>query len=178
MLMVDNGGEGTAAGPEEADRGVQEKGKPVGDNGEAGELKNQLQRLQAEFENYRKRTDQGMRHARNVGKTELAREMLPFFDEFAIAVSHSQDEGIKALNGNLVKTLGAQGIRKMECLGKAYDSSLHEVVRAEDCGEKEGTIIKVITDGYTCNGEVIRHAFVVISKGGSETSVENLGQKA
>ena len=143
---------------------------------ELDKVKDQLLRLQAEFENYRKRSELGMKKSREIGKIELALGLLTFVDEFEVALSHLKGEdaqGFTALQANLSKMLESQGIRKMDCMGKEYDSNLHDVLKAEEGNEKQGTIVKIIKDGYTCSSEVVRHALVIVSSGSKAENGEN-----
>lgn len=148
---------------------------------EIGELRSQLQRLQAEFENYRKRSEQSSARSREAGKMELACDVLSFTDDFEAAMAHlcrNDREGMNAIQAKFSKVLAANSIRKMDCLGRQADPLLHEVVRAEEDGAREGTILKVVKDGFLYGDAVLRHAFVVVSKGSAAPKEKNAGGKS
>lgn len=127
------------------------------------ELEDRLLRLQAEFENFRKRNakeQDGLAEKANAG---LLLKLLPVVDELELAVNHSKDDGVKMVYMNLMSTLGKQGLEEMDSLGKQFDPYYHDALKQEE-GE-EGKILEIVQKGYLFKGKVLRHAKVVVGNG-------------
>jgi molecular chaperone GrpE len=139
------------------------------------ELEEIVKRLQAEFDNYRKRTATENAKRAEDGKMEFAKEMLHFADEFENALSHLKGEekkGVEMIYRSFVKTLDNQGVREMNCAGQKYDPYLHDALKSEESGKPEGTIIGVVKKGYYFRDMVLRHAAVIVSGKKGEKSKE------
>lgn len=131
------------------------------------ELEQDLVRLQAEFENYRKRTSKELQERGALGKMEFANSILPFIDEFETALGHLQGEskkGMQMVLENGKKLLQAQGVREMKCENERYDPYKHEVILQQESEKPEGTIIAIARKGYFFKEKVLRHAQVIVSK--------------
>ncbi|MCL2621729.1 MAG: nucleotide exchange factor GrpE [Firmicutes bacterium] len=124
-----------------------------------------LKRLQAEFENYRKRTNNAVEQAVATGKEYAAAAFLPALDsiEEALKLSQDNDPGIILIKKQLEKALGVNGIVEIVALNKPYDPNFHNVVMAEE-GSPQSTVTAVWQKGYTINGKVLRPASVKINK--------------
>ncbi len=134
---------------------------------------NQLLKLKAEFENYRKRVDRERPEYYKRGKAELLLKLLPIHDLLRraheqIQVSHARSEIAKGMEGifrEFEKIFKAEGASPMDALGKPYDARAHEVigiVEREDAAE--GAVVEVLEDGFTLNGDVLRTAKVRVAK--------------
>ncbi len=138
---------------------------------------NQLLMLKAEFENYRKRVDRERPEHYKRGKAELLLKLLPIHDLLRraheqIQVSHARSELAKGMEGifrEFEKIFKAEGASPMDALGKPYDARAHEVigiVESEDAAE--GTVVEVLENGFTLNGDVLRTAKVRVAKAKSK----------
>ena len=142
---------------------------------------NDLQRLQAEFENYIKRTNKEKENIALVSRFELIKKVLPIVDEFEIALKVIEKtsekghitEGIKMVFKHLCTLLKEQEINPIDSLGKKYDPFIHEVTKKIDSPKEEGIIIEEIQKGYLFQGNLIRPAKVIISNGKKEAATEN-----
>jgi molecular chaperone GrpE len=132
-----------------------------------------LRRLQAEFDNYRKRTmrEQSARIAS--AAQSLVSRLLPVLDNFELAVSHAEQsrdfdrmlKGVEMVFGELQDLLSNEGLVGIEAEGKPFDPERHEaVVAVEEEGVEAGTVIDVIRKGYEFNGRVLRPAMVKVAR--------------
>jgi molecular chaperone GrpE len=138
--------------------------------------KEQLLRLAAEFDNYKKRAKRDIEGARTLGMAEFARKLLPVLDEFylaGIAAQKSADKslskGVELLYANFTETLKKQGLEEVKCEG-IYDPFMHEIVMTQESKEKAGTILEVLKTGYLFSGILIRPASVIVA--GEKKKVE------
>ena len=123
----------------------------------------QLQRLQAEFENYQKRTDKEKQEILKNANQDLIIQLLGILDNFELALKHTTDKGIEMIYSELYSILEKQGLKKIKAEGK-FDPELHEVLIQEE-GKKDGIILEEFQKGYTLNDKLIRPSKVKISKG-------------
>lgn len=136
----------------------------------SAELKDQLLRLAAEFDNYKKRVKKEIENAESTGKASLLRNMLPVIDEFdlaMIAVSDSKEKaiakGIEMLYSNFMDALKKEGLGEVEADG-IFDPHKHETVMVRESDERDGTILETVKKGYMFEGMLLRPASVIISK--------------
>lgn len=140
---------------------------------ETDELRERLLRLAAEFDNYKKRTAKEVDAAKNLGKVEMLRKLLPAIDELELALvaikgnGSDQIKGVELVYTNLLEVLKAEGLVVMDAKGKA-DPFKHEVMLVKESDEEEGTILEVVRKGYTFKEMLIRPASVIVSKGREE----------
>lgn len=137
-------------------------------------LKDQLLRQMAEFDNYRKRTLKEKADLILSGGQKLMEALLPVLDDIEraqqnIAASNeikTLKEGVELILSKLTKTLGAQGLKRMETEGAAFDTDFHEAVALIPATEdaQKGSIIDCVQAGYLLNDKVIRHAKVVVGQ--------------
>lgn len=134
-----------------------------------------LQRLQAEFDNYRKRTEQEKQLIIKQANQELIQKFLTVLDSFELAFRNQKEDnefvkGMKLIFSETYSTLEKEGLRKIDCLGKKFDSKFHEVMLQEISDKEEGIILEELQKGYMLNERVIRFSKVKISKalGGKE----------
>lgn len=137
-------------------------------------LKDQLLRQMAEFDNYRKRTLKEKADLILSGGQKLMEALLPVLDDIEraqqnIAASNEIEtlkEGVELILSKLTKTLGAQGLKRMETEGAAFDTDFHEAVALIPATEdaQKGSIIDCVQAGYLLNDKVIRHAKVVVGQ--------------
>ena len=138
-------------------------------------LADQLLRLQAEFENVRKRHLKEKEDYFRFAHGELVRELLPVYDHFVIALStientsqgenHSVLQGIQMIQKEMWDILSRNGLSKIETAGKIFDPEQHEALESvEDDTQPEETVVEEVRPGYLLNGKLLRPASVKISK--------------
>lgn len=140
---------------------------------QVGELTADLQRIRADFENYRKRVDVEKEQARAVGKSSTILKLLPVIDNIERAVTYLPDElkdnkwaqSVKGLIKNLEKSLEGLDLHRIDANpGTAFDPELHEAIQMDDGeGEKE-VIAEELQSGYKLGNNVIRHSMVKVTK--------------
>jgi molecular chaperone GrpE len=122
-----------------------------------------LQRLQAEYQNYRKRVDRDRAHARAAGETNVLRSLLTVLDDLGRAEQHGElTGGFKAVADALQQAVKAHRLEAFGSPGEAFDPHLHEALfhAGESADIEVTTIASVIRTGYRVGDEVIRHAQV------------------
>jgi molecular chaperone GrpE len=132
-----------------------------------------LRRLQAEFDNYRKRTMREQTARIASASQALVSRLLPVLDNFELAVSHAEQsrdfdrmlKGVEMVFGELNDVLGGEGLGAIEASGKPFDPERHEAVVAVEADDVEaGTVVDVIRKGYEFNGRVLRPAMVKVAR--------------
>ena len=120
-----------------------------------------LRRLQAEFENFRKRTVKQQSDLLERAAETLVRELLPVLDIADLAAAHGADDQVGAA---LFDALGKEGLEKLDPVGNPFDPSEHDAVLHEE-GDGEPEVIDVMRAGYKWRGRLVRPAMVKV-KGG------------
>ena len=134
----------------------------------------QLLRLQADFENYRKRTEKEKPLLISFGKAEVLKALLPMYDNLLKAKGEFNKEGsdVKHLKHGLMmileeveKSFKAQGLKVLDGVGKPYDPMTQEVITTVPCSEKEdGKVLQELVKAVELDGKIIRPAQVVVCK--------------
>lgn len=122
-----------------------------------------LQRLQAEYQNYRKRVERDRAHARAVGEANVLRSLLTVLDDLGRAEQHGElVGGFKAVADALQQAVKAHRLESFGAPGEAFDPRLHEALfhAGESADIDVTTIASVVRTGYRVGDEVIRHAQV------------------
>ncbi len=137
------------------------------------ELTDALQRLQAEFINYKNRTEKESKLLVEYANSELIKKMLPVLDSFEIALKNSQDtakfkQGMEMLHAQFLDVLKQEGLNRIEAEGKKFDPYKHEVLLKQNSEHDEDTVIDELQKGYQVKDRVIRHSKVKISAGKKE----------
>lgn len=156
---------------EEEHRALQEKAKRT------EELFDQLLRLQAEFENTRKRHLKEKEEYVRFAHGAIVQELLPVYDHFVIALSNIETlsgeegnhevilKGVRMIQNEMWELLSRNGLSKIETVGKPFDPEQHEAIETvEDETGPEGTVVEEVRPGYLLNGKLLRPASVKISK--------------
>ena len=135
-------------------------------------------RKAAEFENYKRRTENDQLNLIKYAAESFIIKLLPVIDDFERSLEHidsaneSLKEGIKLVYDKLMKVLDEQGVKKMDAVGKPFDVNFHEaLMQIKDDRAKPHTVLKELEKGYLYKDRVIRHAKVVVSEDTSEESV-------
>jgi molecular chaperone GrpE len=138
---------------------------------ERDERTDDLKRVAAEFENYRKRVarDQASQAAR--AHERLVKELLPVLDDLERALEAASEheegkveEGVRLVQRELQEALGKEGLVEIETNGR-FDPHVHEALLSQPSEQDEGAILEVLQKGYRLGDRVLRPARVVISQG-------------
>ena len=129
------------------------------------------QRAQADFINYKRRTEQEKGEISQFARATFILELLPVLDDLerafaAIPLRLTKTgwvDGIKLIWTKLRTTMEAQGLSEIKALGEPFDPHLHEAIR-QDKGE-EGVVVKEVQKGYKFNDRIIRPSKVVVGNG-------------
>ena len=129
---------------------------------------NDMLRIQAEFDNYRKRMTTALGDARQDGFMDAICSFLPALDSFKMATDMITDKntlmGIKFIEKGILDTLSKMGVEEIDTTGK-FNPELHQAIDTENSEEHEsGDIIKVASKGFTYKGKVIRYSQVIVKK--------------
>jgi|APSaa5957512622_1039677.scaffolds.fasta_scaffold208065_1 molecular chaperone GrpE len=131
-------------------------------NDKEKELTDRLQRLQAEFTNFQRRTEL-KKHENLINANEnLISELLVVLDHFELSLKHNKDKGIALIYDDLNKILEKQGLKIIDTKGK-FNPEFHEALIQEE-GKKEGIILEEFQKGYLLNDKLLRASKVKISK--------------
>jgi molecular chaperone GrpE len=128
--------------------------------GERDEYLDQLRRVQADFENYRKRVMKQQAETVERATEGLVAELLPVLDACDAALAHG-DASIEPIAKALIDVLEKQGLDKLAPDGEAFDPNRHEAVAHEPDDDSAGlTVTEVLRPGYVWKGRVLRPAMV------------------
>lgn len=138
------------------------------------ELTADLQRMRADFENYRKRMDAEKSSARENGKASAVIQLLPAIDTIDRAIRHMPAEladnkwamGIAAISKNLDKTLESLNLSRIAATpGTIFNPEFHEAVQFDEDSEGEHEVVaEELQSGYLLGGQPIRHAMVKVTR--------------
>jgi molecular chaperone GrpE len=138
---------------------------------EIEEYKTSLARLQADFVNYKKRTEREKQNLINYGIENFVCELLPILDNFQRAMESEIEQenefykGIEMIENQLIELLRKHGVKEIESLDENFDPNCHNAIVLEDVeGVDEGIVTGVLQKGYTLNDKVIRPSMVKVSK--------------
>jgi molecular chaperone GrpE len=127
--------------------------------GERDEYLDQLRRVQADFENYRKRVMKQQAETVERASEGLVAELLPVLDACDAALAHG-DTSVEPIAKALVDVLEKQGLDKLVPEGEAFDPNRHEAVAHEPGDDDSPTVTEVLRPGYVWKGRVVRPAMV------------------
>ena len=130
-----------------------------------------LQRVAADFENYRKRVAREQENLAARAHERLVKELLPVLDDLERALRAAEqheeaklEEGVRLVHRELEDALAKEGLVEIETDGK-FDPHVHEALLSQPSDKDEGEIIEVLQKGYRLGDRVLRPARVVISQG-------------
>lgn len=134
--------------------------------GELAERTADLQRLTAEYANYRRRVDRDRKAAVDTAKAAVVTELLGILDDLDRARAHGDLESgpLKSVADKLVDALRKQGLEGFGAEGDAFDPTLHEAVQHEGSGH-DPVLGTVMRKGYRLGERVLRHALVGVTDG-------------
>jgi len=143
-------------------------------------LSGQLLRLQAEFDNYKKRTAKEKEALSTQSEAKFMLRLLPIYEELGLAENEAKKMDDEAVKKGILLVLSKfraafekEGLSEMRLEGEKFDPFRHETAMREDSAAPEGTIVRVIQKGYLFKGEMLRHAIVSVSSGKKPGEKEN-----
>ena len=168
----------------EINNSVNEKDQKIAElEKEIENLKDRFLRKAAEFENYKRRTENDQLNLIKYSAVSFILKMLPVMDDFERSLDHIEEakdidalkKGLKLVYEKLSKVLDAEGVKKIEAVGKAFDVNFHEaIMQKKDDSVEPHTVIDEVEKGYLYKDKVIRHSKVVVSE---ESTGEHFGNK-
>ena len=149
---------------------VKEKNEKIEEmDAEIDDLLSRLQRLQADFVNYRKRSQREKAEMSARGKIKLCASLLPVIDNFERALKSEDNKndfykGVEMIYNQLLKTFADQGIEEILAEGEEFNPEYHEaIMRVESEEFEEGTVVEVVQKGFSLDDRVIRPAMVKVA---------------
>jgi molecular chaperone GrpE len=137
---------------------------------ERDEYLDDLKRVAADFENYRKRAARDRESLVARAHERLVKELLPVLDDLERALEAAEEheeakleEGVRLVHRELRQALGKEGLVEIETDG-AFDPHVHEALLTQPSDEEDGAILQVIQKGYRLGDRVLRPARVVVSQ--------------
>ena len=151
---------------------------------QAAEANDRFLRLQADWDNYRRRTAQERLDERQRATEKLVVDLLPVIDDLERAIEHADNltdpaakqfvEGVDAICKKLVGVLNKEGVEVVNPVGEAFDPLSHQAVsQIEDTEAYDETVAQVYQKGYRMGGKDIRTAMVVVTHGGPKRPAES-----
>lgn len=148
---------------------------------ELAETRDRWIRLNADFENFRRRTLKEREEAYQFGHQALAKDLLPAVDNLERAIDAARKSGVGDLESllqglelvqrDLESVLARHGVTEVEALGQPFDPSVHEALaQLPDASVSPGTVVQVYQRGYRLRDRLLRPAQVVVSRSGDAGS--------
>lgn len=137
-------------------------------------------RLQADWENYRRRTAQERLDERERATEKLVEALLPVVDDMERALDHARTQelaedfqqfvdGVDAVRAKLLSVFDREGVEAIDPAGEAFDPNIHQAVgRVEDAEQFDETVNDVYQKGYRMGGKILRPAMVTVTYGGAK----------
>ena len=152
---------------------------------EAADASDRLLRLQADWDNYRRRTAAERIAERERAAEKLVTNLLPVLDDMERASEHATQnaegdekvtqfvEGVMAVHAKMLDILSKEGVEVIDPAGQAFDPLVHQAVGREENTEAfDETVAQVYQKGYRMGGKVIRSAMVTVTYGGPKRPAE------
>lgn len=161
--QADSGAGAEAAGA--VPGGAAEHGQVQELQAQLDERTDDLQRLSAEYSNYRRRVERDRQLVITVAKAQLIAQLLPVLDDIDRAEEHGDLSGpFKAVADKLVSTLQAQGLQAFGAIGDSFDPAVHEAVQHTTSPDvHKPTVTAVLRRGYRFGDRVLRAALVAVT---------------
>jgi molecular chaperone GrpE len=150
---------------------------------EAADLRDQLLRKRAEFENYRRRTE---REREQIGQEKAAQVLKALIQpidnlERALAAATEDDplkQGVEMIRKELIGVLEASGVTVEDPVGQPFDPLRHQALSTEvSPGHEEGTVMEVFRKGYALKDRLLRPALVKVAQGAEDPERASHGEK-
>lgn len=164
----------------EADAVVEQAERIAKAEQEAAALRDKYLRLQAEWDNYRKRTAEEAADMRVRAAEKLMGDVLPVLDDFERAIAHAESngeagllDGVKAISTKLNEVFAKHGLEAIDPAGQAFDALEHQAVATvDDASVPDETVAQVFQKGYRLGKKVLRPAMVTLATGGPKREPE------
>lgn len=164
----------------EADAAVEQAERIAKAEQEAAALRDKYLRLQAEWDNYRKRTAEEAADMRVRAAEKLMGDVLPVLDDFERAIAHAESngeagllDGVKAISTKLNEVFAKHGLEAIDPAGQAFDALEHQAVATvDDASVPDETVAQVFQKGYRLGKKVLRPAMVTLATGGPKREPE------
>lgn len=152
---------------------------------EAADATDRLVRLQADWENYRRRTATERLAEKERAAEGVVTSLLPVIDDLERAIEHAGStdgdaqfkqfvDGVSAVHAKMLQVLQKEGVEPIDPAGEAFDPLSHQAVgRVEDSSAYDETVAQVYQKGYRMGGKVIRSAMVTVTYGGPKRPAES-----
>ncbi|MBE6468833.1 MAG: nucleotide exchange factor GrpE [Coriobacteriaceae bacterium] len=149
-------------------------------DGRARDAQERVARLQADWENYRRRTAKERIEERDRATEKLICALFPVVDDMERAVEHARGQemgealsqfvdGVDAVRTKLLGVFSHEGVESIDPAGEAFDPNIHQAVgRVEDADQFDETVNDVYQKGYRMAGKVLRPAMVTVTYGGEK----------
>jgi molecular chaperone GrpE len=141
---------------------------------ERDELFDRLQRLAAEFDNFRKRSAREAAATIERANERLVKELMPVLDDLGRALEAAEEhegakleDGVRLVHRSLADLLSKEGLAEIETEGR-FDPHVHEALLSQPSDADEGTVIEVVQKGYKLGDKVLRPARVVVAAAKTE----------
>ncbi len=138
------------------------------------EAENRYVRLQADFENFKRRTNQEKDQLASFVKADVMKDLFPVLDNFERALSAPATDETKAfldgfvmIHQNLMDMLSKHGLATIDAVGKPFDPNFHQaIMRVESKEYEDDMVCEVLQTGYTVDGKTVRPAMVKVVHNG------------
>jgi len=149
------------------------------------EFADKMLRMQADFENRRKRQDREKQDFTRFANESLISELLRVMDDFERAIDSAKNtndakvlvQGIEMVRADFQGILKDNGLKVIDPAGQPFDPEKHEAVEhVEDAEHPDNTVLEVLRKGYELNGKVLRPAAVKVSNGKEENEEKEEGK--
>jgi molecular chaperone GrpE len=137
---------------------------------ERDELVDTAQRVQAEFDNFRRRTARERTELFTLANERLVKELLPVLDDLTRALGAAEqheeatlEEGVRLVHRQLAQILEKEGLAEIETEG-VFDPHVHEALLSQPCEAESGSVIEVLQKGYRLGDRVLRPARVIVAE--------------
>ena len=145
---------------------------------ELTQWQDRAKRIQAEYDNYRKRCVRDREEFSKYANRGLLEELLPVVDNFEMGMMMAGQDtksmiyiGMSMVQKQLGDFLSGQGVEAIPCeVGQMFDHNVHEAIMSEASDEPEGTIIRIIRKGYNLRGRLLRPVNVVTAAAKEEAA--------
>ncbi len=149
--------------------------KKISKKEKLGQCQETLKRVQAEFENYIKRSEKQSQEAGEQGFAQAVLRILPILDSIDAAIENAKKaekfdkgeaiKGLENLRKQAISGMAEKGLKAIECVGREFDAKLEDAMLVEqDNSKKDNLVLEELQKGYMLNGTVLRHAKVKINK--------------
>jgi molecular chaperone GrpE len=174
------GGNGAPAAEEEAPHGLEATGPAAADTVETlkkelADLKDQLLRRRADFENYKKRMERDREASGHEMAERIFAELIPTIDNLERALAAEGDQGslrtgVEMIHRELLAVFERHGVTALDPTGQLFDPVTHQALSHEVVpGLEEGTVAEAFRKGYSYRNRLLRPALVKVAKGEEET---------